>query len=76
MINVSLLAVFLYQFGMICYFYMNEYYFETAVVALVILISVIVNIAKTDALFDPSLITIETVPQNSTIMGKYIDRWR
>ncbi len=73
---MSLLAVFLYQFGMLCYFYANAYYFETSVAGLVIIISIIVNIAKTDVLFDPSLINPENLAPNSNITGKYLDRWR
>ncbi len=73
---MSLISVFLYQFGMLSYFYMNQYYFETAVVALVILISIVVNIAKTDVLFDPSLISSENFNLTASVMTKYLDRWR
>jgi len=74
---VSLLAIFVYQFCMFCYFYMNEYYFEAAVIGLVIIISIVVNIAKTEVLFDPSLINPESVSQqNPNILSKYLDRWR
>ncbi len=68
--------MFLYQFGMLSYFYMNEYYFEAAVVALVIFISIVVNIAKTDVLFDPSLISSENLNLSANLLGKYLDRWR
>jgi len=55
---------------------MNANYFEASVVGLVIIISIIVNIAKTDVLFDPSLINPESFVQNANIVSKYLDRWR
>lgn len=61
---------------MLCYFYVYEYYFQSAVVILILLISIIINIAKVEVLFDPSMIEPGNLPENTNILGKYLDRWR
>jgi len=61
---------------MLFYFYRNSYYFEAVIVFLVVLISVGVNFATADELFDLSSISDENAAQDGQITTKYIDRWR
>ena len=61
---------------MIFYFYMNSYYFEVIIVGLVIIISIVINIASADTLLDLSSIGEESAGQNANITIKYLDRWR
>jgi len=61
---------------MLFYFYLNVYYFETSVIGLVIVISIIVNIAATEVLFDPSSLAPGEQPQNPNFASKYLDSWR
>lgn len=76
MFNVALLSVVLYQFVMLFYFYRNDYYFEAVVIFLVILVSVGVNLATAEPLFDLSSISDENAAQGGQVTTKYIDRWR
>jgi hypothetical protein len=75
-LTVSLLMVFLYQIGMMSYFYMNEYYFQAIIVCVVLVASILINIAQIEVLFDPSSINTGNLAENPNILSKYLDRWR